>query len=363
MTSEMAHRVEIIAEAGVNHNGDADIAISLIDAAAGAKADTIKFQTFRPEDLASRAAPKAPYQEDAARSDATQLDMLRGLALDVDAHKRLVDHCERRQIRFLSTPFDLGSLALLSDVLGLRRVKIGSGDLTNAPLLLEAARRDLDLILSTGMATTDEIAEALGAIAFGYSDAAGAPSRAAFKRALESPEGGARARQRVVLLQCTTAYPTAFEEANIRAMETLSRTFECRVGFSDHTIGSEAAIAAVALGATVIEKHLTLDRAMPGPDHQSSIEPDRLTEMISAIRNVELALGDGDKAPTRGERENMMAARKSLVARTSIKKGEPFSSDNLAVKRPASGVPPAQYWEWIGRVADRDYHADEVIGA
>ena len=362
MTKPLAHSVEIVAEAGVNHNGDVGTAISLIDAAAGAGADTIKFQTFRPEELASKVAPKARYQESDGVQGDTQLQMLRELALSPDAHRRLLARCAERGIEFLSTPFDHTSLGVLVNDLGQRRIKISSGDLTNAPLLLAAAQQGVDLVVSTGMATMGEIADALAVIAFGFLGPAEPPGTDAFRRAYEDQEGQRIVREKVVLLQCTTSYPTPFDQANLRAMEGLHRSFGCPVGFSDHTIGIEAAIAAAALGATIIEKHLTLDRAMPGPDHRASVEPDTLAEMVSAIRNVELALGDESKAPTTAEGENMAAARKSLVARATIRRGETFTPENLAVKRPGLGISAMRYWDWLGKQADRDYDADEIIG-
>jgi sialic acid synthase SpsE len=264
--------VAVIAEAGVNHNGRLDTALALVDAAADAGADVVKFQTFRAGELATREAAQADYQIRNTGKVESQLDMLKALELDDEAHRKLIAHCRARAIEFLSTPFDHHSLALLADGLGLTRIKVGSGDLTNAPLLLAIARRKCDMILSTGMATLDEVEEALGALALGYADG-GEPGRLPFKAAYACAAGKEVLRAKVVLLHCTSDYPAADDEINLRAMDALAERFGLPVGFSDHSVGIAVPIAAVARGATVIEKHLTLDRAMPGPDHLASIEP------------------------------------------------------------------------------------------
>lgn len=352
----------IIAEAGVNHNGSLDRALELVDAAAAACADAVKFQTFRAERLASRRAPKADYQKRGTGTKQSQLDMLRALELGEGMHRSLIARCAERGIEFLSTPFDHDSLRLLTSTFGLARLKLGSGDLTNAPLLLALARTGKSLILSTGMATLADVEEALGVLAFGYS--AGhdvAPSRAAFRTAFESDAGQVALRHKITLLHCTTEYPTPTGDVNLRAMDTLRLAFGLPVGYSDHTHGSAIALAAVARGAAVIEKHFTLDRNLPGPDHKASLEPGELAAMVADIRRVEVALGDGIKRVVESERGNRHVARKSLVAAKAIAQGEPFGPDNLEVKRPGGGLDPILYWDVLGRPAPRAFDEDEPI--
>ena len=358
-TSEMP-AVTVIAEAGVNHNGRLDIALALVDAAADAGADIVKFQTFRADQIATRDAIKADYQIRNTGMAESQLDMLKALELDDAAHRKLLAYCRERAIEFLSTPFDHASLALLVEGLGLQRIKVGSGDLTNAPLLLAIARSGRGVILSTGMATLDEVEEALGVLALGYA-AGGEPGRARFKTAYASEAGKAALRSKVVLLHCTSDYPAADEEINLRAMDALAGRFGLPVGFSDHSTGIAIAIAAAARGATVIEKHLTLDRTMPGPDHVASIEPGDFRSMVDAIRQVERALGPGGKAPTRSEQKTKPIARKSIVARVPIERGGVFTIENLAVKRPGTGLSPALFWDVLGRRASAAYGADDLI--
>lgn len=352
--------VVVIAEAGVNHNGRLDLALDLVDAAADAGADMVKFQTFRADQLVTAAAAKADYQLRNAGGSNSQLDMLKALELDDEAHRQILARCHARNISFLSTPFDTGSVALLVEGLGLNRLKIGSGDLTNAPILLDIARRGCQLILSTGMATIDEIEEALGVLAFGYCGHS-EPSRAAFRDAFASVEGRKALDQNVTLLHCTSDYPANPVEINLRAMDSLSEAFGLPVGFSDHSDGIAIAIAATARGAVMIEKHMTLDRTLPGPDHLASIEPKEFAEMVSGIRMVETALGDGVKRPMPSEMKTIVVARKSLVARDRIRAGEKFSTANLGVKRPGMGLAPILYWDLIDKVATRDYSPDEQI--
>lgn len=353
--------VMIIAEAGVNHNGSVDLARQLIDAAAMAGADAVKFQTFKANALATRSAPKAGYQMETTGRDTTQHDMLKALELSDKDHFDLEAYCRERRLVFLSTPFDLGSLAFLVDRMGLQRIKIGSGDLTNAPLLLDTARRGCDAILSTGMASASEVERALAVLAFGYSTEETAPKRRSFERAFMSPQGQASLREKVVLLQCTTEYPAPATHLNLRAMDSLAAQFGLPVGFSDHSQGPEAAIAAVARGARIVEKHITLDCGMPGPDHAASMEPGAFAAMVAAIREVEAALGDGIKAPSSVERENRTAARKSLVTRTPIVRGEIFDERNLGVKRPGNGISALEFFDHLGEVSLRDYDEDEVL--
>lgn len=351
----------VIAEAGVNHNGSIDLAKQLVDIAVAAGADAVKFQTFRAESLVSRQAPKAAYQLETTFSGESQFDMIKRLELSEEAHDVLIQYCEAAGIQFLSTPFDPSSLRLLVERFQLPRIKLPSGEVTNAPLLLEAAQSGLPLILSTGMSTLDEVEAALGVLAFGYLGLAGPPSVMAFREAFDSEDGKRALRKQVTLLHCTTEYPTPFSDVNLRAMCTMRERFNLAVGFSDHTPGIVAPIAAAALGATVIEKHFTLDRSLPGPDHQASLEPGELTAMVSAIRQVEWAMGTGVKLPAESEKKNLATVRKSLIAARPVKKGEQFTSGNLTVKRPGTGASPFSYWDYLGKEASRDYAEDEVI--
>ena len=356
--------LQIIAEAGVNHNGDADVALRLVDAAADAGADWVKFQTFRTENLTTRAAPKAAYQKVRLADDGEndgQFDMLKSLELDADNHRRLVAHCRQRGIGFLSTPFDLESLTFLIDELGVGLMKIGSGDLTNAPLLLELGRRGLPLYLSTGMSDMAMIRFALGVLAFGYTKDPNPPGIGAFVRALNSDAGRAALSRSVTLLHCVSAYPAPIEDIGLAAIPAMSADLGLAIGYSDHTQGTAVAVAAVALGATVIEKHLTLDRSWPGPDHAMSLDPETFSRMVGDCREAAAALGTAEKQVKECEREVIAVARKSLVARTAIKAGDRFDAKNLTTKRPGTGVDAQLYFDWIGRTAGRDYLEDELI--
>ncbi len=356
----IGHQTCVIAEAGVNHNGSVERAHQLVDAAADAGADAVKFQTFKAERLASATAQKAAYQVRETGSAESQLDMLRALELSPDAHVELMQHCDDRRIEFLSSPFDEESLALLVK-LGVERLKLGSGELTNAPILLAAARSGLRVLLSTGMATMAEVEDALGALSFGHLHPQSAPSRSAFADAWASDAGRAWAQGHITVLHCTTEYPSPVAEANLLAMLTMHDRFGVEVGYSDHTVGHTTCLAAVALGATVIEKHVTLDRNLPGPDHKASIEPGDLKQLVDAIRAVEVALGDGIKAPVAYEIDNLAVARKSIVAAAPIRRGEVITAAQLAVKRPGTGRSPFDLWSVIGSIAKRDYQADELI--
>lgn len=326
--------VYIIAEAGVNHNGSFDLACRLVDAAKAAGADCIKFQTFRAQNLVSRNAGKADYQKDTT-GDGSQADMLSKLELSYDAFSRLKQYCEEVGITFLSTPFDLESVAFL-DELGVPFWKIPSGEVTNLPYLEALAKTGRPVVMSTGMCEMGEIEAALRVLReHGTSD--------------------------IRLLHCNTEYPTPFADVNLWAMETMRRAFGVEVGYSDHTKGIEVPIAAVALGATIIEKHFTLDRNMEGPDHKASLEPDELATMVSAIRNIEQALGSGEKTVSPSERKNIAVVRKSIVAKRAIKQGEVFSEENLTAKRPGTGISPMRWFEVIGQVAAKDYMRDEII--
>ena len=351
----------IIAEAGVNHNGSLERALQLIDVAADAGADAVKFQTFRADQLVSRTAAKAEYQVRLTDAQESQHAMLKKLELDEAAHTALIGHCRSKGIEFLSTPFDLESLEMLAGKFDLSRIKFSSGDITNAPLLLAAARTGKPVILSTGMSTVEEIETALGVLAFGYAGGGEPPSVAVFGQAYGSEHGRKALREKVVLLHCTTEYPAPFSEVNLRAMATLQHTFGLPIGYSDHTHGIAIPVAAAAMGAVIIEKHFTLDHNLPGPDHKASLEPDELKKMVLSIREVELAQGSPIKQPTPSELKNRPIARKSLVAARAIPKGEPFTRDNLAVKRPGDGISPLRYWEWLGKIADRDYQQDDRV--
>lgn len=357
----MDSRVYIIAEAGINHNGSLNEAIQLVDVAAEAGADAVKFQTFNADKLVSRTAPKAEYQIRNTGDSESQHEMIRKLELDEAAHAALVFHCKSRGIEFLSTPFDLKSLEMLVWKFNLSRVKISSGDITNAPLLLETARTGKPVILSTGMSTLGEIEMALEVLAFGYTEPNTPPSLQAFEQAYSSANGHKALQESVTLLHCTTEYPAPFADVNLRAMTTLQQAFNLAVGYSDHTPGIAIPVAAASLGASIIEKHFTLDRNLPGPDHKASLEPEELKQMVQFIREVELALGSSVKQPATSELKNRPIARKSLVAGRDIRKGEPFTQDNLSVKRPGNGVSPSLYWEWLGKIADRDYQQGDQV--
>jgi N,N'-diacetyllegionaminate synthase len=327
----------IIAEAGVNHNGDLNFAKQLIDAAADAGADLVKFQTFNANRQVTRMAKKADYQIQTTDSTESQHAMLHRLELNEAMHHELIAHCATQNIGFLSTGFDIESVDLLAG-LGQECFKIPSGEITNLPYLRHIGQLGKTVILSTGMATLGEIEAAIEVL-----EQAGTP------------------RAKVTVLHCTTEYPTPMTEVNLRAMQSIHEAFGVAVGYSDHTQGIEVAIAAVAMGATVIEKHFTLDRNLPGPDHQASLEPAELKAMVTAIRNMEVALGDGIKRLTPSEARNKLVARKSLVASRAIKAGEIFTTKNLTAKRPGTGISPMRWDEFMGRAALRDFALDELI--
>lgn len=352
----------IIAEAGVNHNGDEQLAFELVDAACTAGADIVKFQTFKAGKLVSKHAKQAEYQATNTGVVESQYDMLKRLELSYDMHHKLVAYCSRKGIEFLSTAFDLESLAFLVNDLGLKRLKLPSGEITNAPLVLAHARSGCELIVSTGMASLADIEQALGIIAFGLIDHTNQkPTKSAIRQAYFSAEGQQLLRDRVTVLHCTTEYPAPACDINLKAMDTMSQAFPCSVGYSDHSEGITVPIAAVARGACLLEKHFTLDRSLPGPDHLASLEPNELKAMVDGIRMVEQVIGDGIKGPRPSELKNVDIARKSLVVAEPIRKGELFSERNLTVKRPGNGISPMDYWEFIGRVAEKDYEADEVV--
>ncbi|QOR00884.1 N-acetylneuraminate synthase [Campylobacter sp. 2014D-0216] len=331
------HKTLIIAEAGVNHNGDINLAKKLIEVASEAGADFVKFQTFVAENCVSKSAKKAHYQLQNTDKDQSQLDMIKKLELSRKDHQELIDHCNKCNIKFLSTAFDLESIDLLVE-LGVEIFKIPSGEITNLPYLKKIASFNKKIILSTGMSTLDEI-----------------------KSAIKILEQNGTQRDKITILHCNTEYPTPFEDVNLNAMQTLKKAFCLPVGYSDHTLGVTIPIAAVAMGACVIEKHFTLDKSMLGPDHKASLEPDELKTMVKAIRDLEQAFGDGIKKPSKSEDKNKNIARKSLVAKKAIKKGEYFSEENLTTKRPGNGICAMNYDRYLGKIAQRNYSEDELI--
>lgn len=327
--------VFIIAEAGVNHNGDINIAKRIIDQAVMSGADAVKFQTFKAENLVCRNAEKAEYQRKTTDEGESQFEMLKKLELSEEAHRELIEYCKGKKIEFLSSPFDIYSVQLLSEF-GLNVYKIASGEITNYPLLKCIGEKKKKVIMSTGMSTLEEVREAINVL----------------------KENGTTD---ISLLHCNTEYPTPMEDVNLHAMLTLKKEFQVNVGYSDHTKGIEVPIAAVALGAVLIEKHFTLDNNMEGPDHKASLDPDEFKKMVSAIRNIEVALGDGRKRPSDSERKNMEIARKSIVAKKKITKGCIFTEENITTKRPGNGINPMRWNEIVGKSAMRDYEIDELI--
>ena len=331
------NRTLIIAEAGVNHNGSIKLAKKLIDTAKDAGADVVKFQTFKAESTVTKTAKKAEYQDTNTESAEAQFEMLKKLELSNKDHADLITYCNSKNIVFLSTPFDIESIDFLHK-LELPFFKIPSGEITNLPFLRHIGKFGKKIVLSTGMSTLAEVGDALGILID-----AGTP------------------KDNIIVLHCNTEYPTPMEDVNLRAMLTIKEEFNVEVGYSDHTLGIEVPIAAVAMGAKVIEKHFTLDRNMDGPDHRASLEPTELEAMVKAIRNIEKAMGDGVKRPSASEMKNIGIARKSIVAKQALKKGEKFSEDNLTVKRPGTGVSPLKWDSYLGRLTDKNYEPDDLI--
>lgn len=331
------NKVFIIAEAGVNHNGSLELAKRLIDVAADAGADSVKFQTFKADKLVSKSAQKAAYQKQTTSKNESQYEMIKKLELDEAAHRELIRYCDEKKIMFLSTPFDHDSIDMLNDF-GMPIFKIPSGEITNLPYLRHIGGLGKEMILSTGMADLGEIEDALGVLI-----QAGTP------------------KEKITVLHATTEYPCPIDEVNLRAMSTIFNAFGVKVGYSDHTQGIEVPVAAVALGACVVEKHFTLDRTMEGPDHKASLEPYELKEMVRSIRRVSQALGDGMKRPSRSEQKNIAIARKSIVAAKDIKIGDRFSEDNITIKRPGNGINPMRWDEVLGQVAQKGYAEDDPI--
>lgn len=352
----------IIAEAGVNHNGQRDLAFRLVDAAYNAGADIVKFQTFKSKNLVTKSATQAEYQVTNTKKTESQLAMLSRLELSYEIHRELIDYCNQLGIEFLSTAFDEDSLDFLVNDLKLKKLKIPSGEITNAPFVLSHALTGCDIMLSTGMATLSEIEDALGVLAFGFTtDGTQQPSHAEFQKAYSSESGQRALKEKVRILHCTTEYPAPMDEINLRAIDSMAAAFGLPTGYSDHSQGISIPIAAVARGAVIIEKHFTLDNNMEGPDHKASLEPGELTEMVKAIRNVELALGDGVKRPTASEQKNKMIARRSIVAVEDISEGSYFTRDNIGIKRPGDGISPYEFWNILGKKATIAYHEGDRI--
>ena len=356
--------VFFIAEAGVNHNGSLTLAKELVHAAAEAKASAIKFQTFKTENLVTASALKAAYQIETTGAHESQAMMLKRLELPYDWHFELRDLAKKLGLEFMSTPFDLDSLDFLVNSVQVSRLKIASGDNNNALLLYEAGRSGRTVILSTGYLTLGGIERALEFLALGYmseKEDGCTPSskKAGFAYAQATASG--LLQEKVTLLHCTSEYPPSMASVNLRCIQTMKEAFHLEVGFSDHSIGTSISCAAVALGATVIEKHFTTSKDLPGPDHRASLSPDELLTQVKSIRDVEMALGRNSKYPTESERLNRLVAQKSVVAAKPILRGEVLSASNLTIKRPASGLAPERYWELLDTVADRDYKADEMI--
>jgi len=327
----------IIAEAGVNHNGSMESAKKLVDVAADAGADYVKFQTFKADTLVTQSAEKAEYQKILTDKSESQFEMIKKLELDKSAHDELIKHCEKKGIRFLSTAFDHDSIELLAD-LNIPLYKIPSGEITNLPYLRHIGRMGKPIILSTGMSTLEEVQKALNVLL----------------------ESGSE-KEKITILHCNTEYPTPMEDVNLKAMLTIREELGVNIGYSDHTLGIEVPIAAVAMGATVIEKHFTLDRTLTGPDHAASLEPHELKSMVTAIRNIKKAMGDGIKKPSPSETRNIPIARKSIVAKKPIKKGERYSEENITVKRPGTGISPIEWDNIINQKSIKDFIIDDLI--
>ena len=329
--------VFIIAEAGVNHNGSINLAKKLIDVASNAGADAVKFQSFKAENLTTKNAQKAMYQKETTNIEESHFDMLKKLELSIEMHKELISYCKNKKIIFLSSPFDHESIELLED-LGLEIFKIPSGEITNLPYLRHIGKLGRKIILSTGMSNIDEV-----------------------KNALDILINSGTKKENITVLHANTEYPTPMEDVNLRAMVTIGKELDIKFGYSDHTLGIEVDIAAVAMGANCIEKHFTLDCNMEGPDHKASLEPNELKAMVAAIRNIELALGSNIKKPSRSEIKNIKIARKSIVAKTKITKDEVLSEKNITVKRPGEGMSPMKWDSVVGTKATKDYNEDELI--
>ncbi len=355
-------KIFVIAEAGVNHNGNVKLAFKLIDIAAEAKADAVKFQTFKTENLVSVSAPKAEYQLKTTGKSGTQFNMLKKLELSFEHLHALKKYAEKKGLEFMSTAFDFESLRFLVEEIGIKRIKIPSGEITNGPMLFEAAKTKLPIILSTGASDQKDIHDALEVIAYGYlHPKAKSVDSKKLKSAFKSTKAQKILKEKVTILHCVSEYPAPVDGVNIKSIPFIREKFKLPVGFSDHTLGIEVAIASVALGISVLEKHFTIDKTLSGPDHAASLNPQGLKSLIESIRNVEAALGFNQKAPTDAELKNQKIIRKSIVAARPIKAGEVFTSHNVALKRPALGLSPMKFWSVLGRKSKRNYKKDESI--
>ncbi|WP_342550749.1 N-acetylneuraminate synthase [Lysinibacillus sp. FSL M8-0216] len=357
----MSQSTYIIAEAGVNHNGSFEMAKRLIRVAKESGADAVKFQTFRAKNLVTKEARQADYQVENLGEASSQYEMLKKLELTFDEFTSLKNYCDEIGIEFLSTPFDNDSVDFLIDQLQMQTVKIPSGELTNSPFIHYIATKQKKMIISTGMATISEIHEALSFVAYGLARPCSDVSIDSVHSFYKTNEAKEILQRFVTVLHCTTEYPAPFETINLKAMRQLSEELGLPIGFSDHSQGITIPIAAISMGATVIEKHFTLERELPGPDHIASLEPGELTAMVEGIRQVERALGNGLKQPTINEMKNRVAARKSIVASIDIKQGEMLNMSNIAIKRPGNGISPAKYWSLLGEKATKFYQKDELI--
>ena len=354
-------KILIIAEAGVNHNGDPDLAFQLIEIAAQSGADTVKFQLFNADKIVTKNLEKAEYQKKNSESGgSTQHEMLKGLELSREVHRELKDFSNKVEIDYMCTAFDNDSLHFLADDLGVNTLKIASGEITNAPFLLETAKKRRKIILSTGMSNLEEVQNALSVLAFGLLEET-EPSVEAFKEAYNSKEGGEALKELVTILHCTSEYPAPYDQVNLSVIPSLQSKFGLEVGYSDHTKGIIVPPLAAAIGAKVIEKHFTLDRAMKGPDHFASIQPKELKQMVNELREVESILGSHIKEQTLSEKKNKDIVRKSLVAKRKIKKGEKLTEENITSKRPGVGVDPIEYWELLGTTSNHDYEVDDLL--
>ncbi|MCD5987010.1 N-acetylneuraminate synthase [Pseudomonas sp. CDFA 553] len=360
MTNPKSGAVYIIAEAGVNHNGDRDLALALIDAAADAGVDAVKFQTFDAAVLASRTAPKAAYQKESTDREESQLAMLKKLELPREWHEELQAYTRSKGLEFLSTAFDTGSLDFLCS-LDMPFFKVPSGELTNAPLLWQFAHTGKKLVLSTGMATLSEVEQALAIVTHALENKAEPADMDAVWKVWSNEQSRDRLKGHVTLLHCTSQYPTPWNEVNLRAMDTLANAFGLEVGYSDHTEGCLIPVAAVARGAKIIEKHFTLDRTLPGPDHKASLEPNDLKRMVAEIRALELALGSNCKAPQQSEWDTRRAARQQVVAARDILAGQIIQRVDLSTARSGAGLPATRLWELVGRSAGKSYEAGEIV--
>ncbi len=354
-----APRVEVIAEVGVNHNGDVERALKLVDVAVAAGADTVKFQLFRAEDLVTAHAPLAQYQQDNVPDVENQLQLLKQLELSEQDFERLYDYCGKQNIQFLASPFDRQSLNFLVSDLKNSRLKIASGEITNGPLLLQAAQSGCEVILSTGMATVKEIDDALAVLAYGYLNQSLPSSIEDCRKILLDPNAHSILKRHVCLLHCTSQYPTPMDQVNLRAMEWMAQRWHLRTGYSDHTEGIAVSLGAAALGACCIEKHFTLDKSLPGPDHRASLEPDELTQLVAGVRALTLARGDTIKEPQNCELSTQEVARKSLLAAQPIEVGQQLSPEHIACRRPGNGISPMQYWDLLSKPAQRAYTPNE----